>query len=111
MNYALTQAQLTHECAVKTFKEYDFAPPMVVLVNDKGVKRFTPDDNIRAQAAALRARTASSAATRSLRLDGLQRPFRAEALQALLDAGSPGVYWKYQFILPSSGFQEITLLV
>lgn len=53
MNYALTQAQLTHECAVKTFKEYDFAPPMVVLVNDDGVKRFTPNDDIRAQTAAL----------------------------------------------------------
>jgi len=24
---------------------------------------------------------------------------------------SPGVYWKYQFILPESGSQEIALLV
>ena len=53
LNYALTQAQLTHDCATTTFKEYDFAPPMVVLVNDYGVKRFRPDEHVRAQTAAL----------------------------------------------------------
>jgi len=53
LNYALTQAQLTHECAAHTFKEYEFAPPLVVLVNDNGVKRFSPDDSIVAQCTVL----------------------------------------------------------
>ena len=53
LNYALTQAQLTHECARATFHEYEFAAPMVVLVNSEGVKRFSPDERVEAQGRAL----------------------------------------------------------
>lgn len=43
LNYALTQAQLTHECARNTLKEFDFAPPLVVLVNQsQGVRKWSP---------------------------------------------------------------------
>lgn len=54
LNYALTQAQLTHACATKTLKEYEFEPPLVVLVNDDGVSRYdASNDQIKAQCKSL----------------------------------------------------------
>ena len=53
LNYALTQAQLTHECAKHTFPEFKFAPPLVVRVNDDGVNRWRPGAKIQAQCAKL----------------------------------------------------------
>lgn len=53
LNYALTQAMLTHHCARSTFKEYDFGEPLVVLVNDDGVQKFSPCEAVRQQAVKL----------------------------------------------------------
>jgi hypothetical protein len=53
LNYALTQAQMTHECAKHSLSEFEFAPPLVVRVNDDGVKRWRPTGEIEAQCAKL----------------------------------------------------------